>query len=88
MKILIYGVLTGLLWDYPNFCLSVWIVFEVIYGMIYLLKKPFSDAVQNYFNAISCLVFAVSMVLIIIVNEDGSSVRKRGNSSFEVTYEI
>ena len=68
-KALIYGGLGGLLWKFPNFCLAVWIVLEVLYAVIYLQFRPFADDVQNYIYSACGFVYAFVMVLLIVLNQ-------------------
>lgn len=67
LKIIIYGALTGLLWRYPSFCLSIWIVIQIIYGVIYIVYKPFADDVQNYLYSVCGFIYGFAMILVIVL---------------------
>lgn len=69
VRIIIYGVLTGLVWNYANLCLSIWMIFEMSFGVIYIWKKPFALETQNYIYGIVSLIYSIAMILIIVINQ-------------------
>ena len=69
LKIIIYGILTGLLFNYPNFCLSIFMLLELSYAMIYLFKKPYSDVVQNIFYAVGGVFHVLGLLFIVIISQ-------------------
>ena len=68
-KIAAYGGLTGLAWQYPDFCLAVWIVLEIAFAVIYWWLRPFADDVQNLLYSVCGAVYTLAMILLIVVNQ-------------------
>jgi hypothetical protein len=68
-KVVTWGCLAGLFYNWPNLCLAIFIVIEVVYGLVYLRFMPFADDVQNYLYGLCSFIYALGMILLVVVNQ-------------------
>jgi hypothetical protein len=64
-----YGLGTGLLWQWPNLCLGGWIIGELVCAVVYLKGRPFADDVQNWLYGVVGIGYSLAMVLLIALNQ-------------------
>jgi hypothetical protein len=68
-KVVAWGCLAGLLCNWPDFCLAIFIVMEIGFGLVYLRFMPFADDVQNYLYSLCSFIYALGMILLVVVNQ-------------------
>ena len=82
---MVYGFGVGVLLDYPNLALSVFIVLEMIYSGIFMFKKPYSDEYQNYLYAASNIFFTFGMVLMAALSQYNINSLKNSRYNFNTS---
>jgi hypothetical protein len=64
-----YGLGVGVSWTWPNLCLALWVIGEVVCVVVYLRMRPFADDLQNGLYGVVGIVYALAMVLLIALNQ-------------------